>query len=291
MAPHPVSVSIIVPVYNDAPGISQTIESLLELDYAPKEILIIDNNSSDNTQEVIRQITEEHRYIQLLIEDQVQGSYAARNKGIEHATGDVLVFLDADETVGKDWLEIALEALVGQGVDYLGCNVELTLDQGTYVGRYNARTGFPVEQYLNNQHYAPTCALLVRNQVFDEIGSFDSRLISGGDKEFGERVYEAGYEQGYANDATVYHPARTQFTSLAKKNIRVGRGFCQLQRYYAKRYGSPGIPPRPDGPATGSNGGGESISTQLVFSLLSVLMLAFRGFGYYYEFFFCGKSN
>ncbi|ELZ39416.1 glycosyltransferase, type 2 [Halorubrum tebenquichense DSM 14210] len=174
-----------------------------------------------------------------------------------------------------------------QGVDYLGCNVELTLPEDTLVGRYNAHTGFPVKQYLENENYAPTCALLVRREVFEEVGFFDARLISGGDREFGERVHEAGYDQGYAEDAVVYHPARTRFESLAKKNFRVGRGFCQKQRYYPERYGTPGIPPRPSGSGNDDEEGDElSLATRLAFAFLSFAMLTCRGLGYYYEFLF-----
>jgi len=173
-----------------------------------------------------------------------------------------------------------------QGVDYLGCNVELMLPEDTLVGRYNAHTGFPVEQYLEEEQYAPTCALLVRREVFEDVGRFDARLISGGDREFGERVHEAGYDQGYAEDATVYHPARTSFKSLAKKNFRVGRGFCQKQRYYPERFGKPGIPPTPTG-SSGGDAGDEpdSLFDRLAFTFLSIAMLACRGLGYYYEFF------
>ncbi len=203
-----------------------------------------------------------------------------------------MAFLDADETVDDDWLETALQAMNEQDADYLGCNVKLTLPEDTIVGRYNARTGFPVEQYLETEHYAPTCALLVRREVFEDVGRFDARLISGGDREFGERVYEAGYDQGYTADATVYHPARTSFESLAKKNFRVGRGFCQKQRYYPDRYGEPGIPPRPSGPSGDEDSEElDSVFTRLAFALLSVAMLACRGLGYYYEFFFGEKRD
>nr|WP_268762280.1 glycosyltransferase [Halorubrum saccharovorum] len=211
---------------------------------------------------------------------------------MEHADGDVLAFLDADETVDEDWLETALAAMDEQDVDYLGCNVELTLSEDTLVGRYNAHTGFPVKQYLEEEHYAPTCALLVRREVFEEVGLFDARLISGGDREFGERVHEAGYDQGYAENATVYHPARTSFKSLAKKNFRVGRGFCQKQRYYPERYGKPGVPPTPSGPS-GDDDENEpdSLFDRLAFAFLSFAMLACRGMGYYYEFFVGDKRD
>jgi glycosyltransferase involved in cell wall biosynthesis len=278
-------ISLIVPVYNDSVGIAATLQSALSQSYHDFEILVVDNGSTDDTRDVIRNYTQDHDHIHLLVEDEIQGSYAARNKGIQHADGDVLAFIDADETVDADWLETALQAMNEQDADYLGCNVELTLPEETLVGRYNARTGFPVKQYLETEHYAPTCALLVRREVFEDVGPFDARLISGGDREFGERVHDAGYEQGYTADATVYHPARTDFASLAKKNFRVGRGFCQKQRYYPDRFGKPGIPPTP-----GGDGGGDdepepdSVLTRLAFAFLSITMLACRGLGYYYEF-------
>lgn len=280
-------VSIVVPVYNDPNGIIETLESLVSQRNQNNEILVVDNDSTDDTREIINKYTQTYQNVHLLTEDETQSSYAARNKAIEHLNSDVLAFVDADETVDDGWLETAVQIIDERRVDYLGCNVELTLPENTLVGRYNVRTGFPVKQYLDEQNYAPTCALLVRREVFEDVGLFDARLISGGDREFGERVHEAGYKQGYTEDATVYHPARTSFKSLAKKNVRVGRGFCQKQRYYPERYGKPGIPPAPTGPS-GADGKDDpdSALTRIAFAFLSVAMLACRGIGYYYEFFF-----
>jgi glycosyltransferase involved in cell wall biosynthesis len=286
-------VSVVIPVYNDPEGIQMTLDSLLAQSVDDSyQITVVDNGSNDRTHDVVRAYTANHSSLHLLIEDQIQGSYATRNKGIEHVEGDILAFLDADETVDEDWLEKAIDAMNKQDVDYLGCNVELTLPEDTLVGRYNVRTGFPIKHYLEEQNYAPTCALLVRKEVFDDVGLFDARLLSGGDREFGERVHEAGYDQGYAEEAVVYHPARTQFTSLAKKNFRVGRGFCQKQRHYPERYGSPGIPPTPTGSGINANADEpDAFTTKIAFALLSVAMLACRGLGYYYEFVFGEKRD
>lgn len=278
--------SIIIPVYNDPDGVQQTLKAVIGQSLSEYEIWVSDNGSTDDTQAVIEKYATDHSNVNLLVEDEIQGSYAARNKGLQHACGDIIAFLDADETVDPEYLETALEAMEEQDVDYLGCNVELTLPEDTLVGRYNVRTGFPVQQYLEQQHYAPTCALLVRREVFEDVGRFDSRLVSGGDRELGERVHEAGYDQGYAEDAVVYHPARTEFHSLARKNIRVGRGFCQKQRYYPERYGKPGIPPRPSGPSGKNEDESDTLTTRLAFACLSIVMLACRGIGYYYEFSF-----
>jgi len=278
------SASVIVPVYNDPEGIRQTLASLTANVDSRFEVLVVDNGSSDGTRDVIRDFTNDADRITLLVEDDVQSSYAARNRGIENASGEVLAFLDADETVEEGWLDTALETMDDLDVDYLGCRVELTLDENTLVGKYNAHTGFPVKRYLRRENYAPTCALLVRREVLDDAGLLDSRLISGGDIEFGHRVHAAGYEQGYAEDAVVTHPARTSLESLAKKNVRVGRGFCRKQRYHPDRYGSPGIPPTPSGSGSEDSRTPEALRVRIAFAFLSVAMLACRAAGYYYEF-------
>lgn len=279
-------VSLVVPVYNDPEGVADTLDSLVAQTHDDHEVLVVDNGSTDDTRDVICEYAAEYEHVTLLVEDEVQGSYAARNEGLEHASGDVIAFLDADETVEPDWLETAIDAMQERDVDYLGCAVELALPEDTPVGRYNARTGFPVERYLREENYAPTCALLVRSAVFEDVGLFDSRLVSGGDLEFGQRVAAAEYRQGYAPDAVVTHPARASLRSLAKKNVRVGRGFCQKQRYYPNRYGVPGVPPSPGGSeGDGSAVGPDDLPMRVAFLVLSVAMLACRGFGYYLEFF------
>jgi len=281
---------IIVPVYNDAPGIETTINSIQSQHDTEYRIIVVDNGSTDQTFDVAQSYSD--TYLSVYTETEIQGSYAARNRGIEESESDYISFIDANESVEEDWLYTALEAMQAQNVDYLGCTVKLTLPEDTLVGRYNAHTGFPVKQYLEEQNYAPTCALLVKREVFEDVGRFDARLISGGDREFGERVHEAGYDQGYTEEATVYHPARTTFRSLAKKNFRVGRGFCQKQRYYPERYGEPGIPPRPSGPSGDKNAHEpDSVFTRLAFVFLSIAMLACRGVGYYYEFLFGEERN
>jgi GT2 family glycosyltransferase len=215
-----------------------------------------------------------------LIENKIQGSYAARNTGIRHTDADVLAFLDADMTVTDDYFDRALSHLHNNDLDYLGCRVDLTIPDGedTPTARYNARTGFPVRQYIARHRYAPTCALFVRREVFEDVGLFDPRLMSGGDMEFGNRVAAAGYEMGYCADAVAYHPVRSSLRSLYDKNVRVGRGHAQLQRYYPERYGTPPIPPRH--PPLDTDDPDLPLSDRIAFGTLSTAMTAARASGY-----------
>lgn len=228
-------VSIIIPVYNDPHGIHTTLNSLVGQTANDYEILPIDNGSVDRTNDVIDEIATNHSdLIHPYEETDIQSSYATRNTGIEHASGDVLLFLDADMGVPETWIEGMASALESNDYDYLGCNVQVVADdQPTFWERYEQSFSFPVETYLEDKHFAPTCALAVRREVFDDVGLFDHRLESGGDKEFGQRVHRAGFEHGYAGDVTAYHPARDSFEALRSKALRIGRGRAQMRRYHS----------------------------------------------------------
>ncbi|WP_122088162.1 glycosyltransferase [Halalkalicoccus subterraneus] len=243
--------SVIVPVYNDPAGLDRTLSALVSQTYPDYEVLVVDNGSTDDTPAVAADYESAHPRVTLLVEDDIQGSYAARNRGIEHAHGDVLAFVDADMTVEDDWLSSALRAMDRREAAYMGCRVEIIADRETTVARYNQLSGFPVESYVREHHYAPTCCLLVRRAVIEDVGPFDQTLVSGGDAEFGQRVHAAGYGIEYAPEVAMYHPARESLRALTKKYVRVGRGIYQRRpddrppRERAERFARRCLPPNP----------------------------------------------
>ncbi|WP_251342959.1 glycosyltransferase [Haloplanus halophilus] len=272
--------TIVVPVYNDPEGVKRTLHSL-DSQWVPDiSVAVVDNGSSDETHRVVKNFAPTHIDLCCRSESTIQSSYAARNTGIRHVDADVIAFLDADVTVADNYFDRALAHLERNDLDYLGCRVDLTIPDGqhTRTARYNAHTGFPIQQYLDRHRYVPTCALFVRREVFADVGLFDPRLISGGDMEFGNRVDATEYDMGYCADAVASHPVRTSLRSLYGKNVRVGRGHCQLQRYYPKRYGEPPIPPRHE--PLDVETADLSIDDRLAFGALSTAMTAARASGY-----------
>jgi len=230
-SPH---VSVIVPVYNDPEGIRTTLGSLVSQKHDDYEVVPVDNNSNDKTPAVLSEFECEYSSLVFPREEiAIQSSYAARNTGVEGATGEIFLFLDADMWVSETWIDDMVMTLESNDYDYLGCNVEVvTNDWPNFWERYEQSFSFPVETYLEHKYFAPTCALAVRREVFEEVGLFDERLESGGDKEFGQRVHRAGFEQGYAGDVTTYHPARDSWDALRSKALRIGRGRAQKHQYY-----------------------------------------------------------
>ncbi|AGB38421.1 glycosyltransferase [Natronococcus occultus] len=278
------TVSIITPVYDDFPGLRETVDSLATLSTSVDwEHTVVDNGSTDGTRERAKRYVPDRLGGTVLCEDGIQSSYAARNAGVRHSDGDVLAFIDADMTVSEGWLEDSLDAFRVAEADYMGCAVELTLpDDPSLAARYDHHSGFPVGHYLEHQRFAPTCCLFVRREVFADVGLFDHRLTSGGDKEFGNRVAEAGYDLHFAPEVTMFHPVRDTLGALVRKDLRIGRGLCQLQRYHPARYGRPGVPPRPSGVKQPDPD--LDARERRAFRVLETALTGVRGVGYYREY-------
>jgi len=232
-------ISVIIPVYNDPSGLKDTLNSLVEQNFSKDlfEIIVADNGSTDETFSVSESFIDRYpKLVRIVQENDIQSSYAARNKGIKEAEGLIITFIDADMTVEKDWLQKVVESLQKNQPDCLVCNLAVIHRGKSIFALYDKMVSFPIEQYVKEMHFTPVGCLTIYKEIFNKIGLFDSNLISGGDHEFGDRVYEAGYKISYAPDIVMQHPARCSPNKHLLKAFRVGRGLKQLSFYYPARY-------------------------------------------------------
>ena len=232
-------ISVVVPVFNDPEGIKTTLESLLAQNYPSLyEVIVVDNNSSDSTKSVVKEF--EERYptkIKLLVERDIQSSYAARNKGISAAKGGVITLIDTDMWADRNWLSSISKTFRSSDADYVGYNIRIHTEKGTLVGLYNKFTEFSIRAFMKGSHFAGAGCIAVRKALFKKIGLFDLRLISGGDLEFGDRCWRSGAKQMFIEKIMLHHPARESFNSLVKKDFRIGRGHRRLVELYPDRFG------------------------------------------------------
>ena len=108
--------SVVVPVYNRAGLIGETLDSVASQTYRPIEVVIVDDGSTDNTVSVVRQwmdtVQDSPHLVVRLVAQQNSGAPAARNNGIEESCGEFLQFLDSDDILDPDKIRIQVEALI-----------------------------------------------------------------------------------------------------------------------------------------------------------------------------------
>jgi glycosyltransferase AglE len=214
-------VSVIVPVYNAEYTIEKLIRSLLNQTYQRKnyEIILVDNNSADKTREIIAKFP-----VKLFIEADIQSSYAARNRGIKNAIGEIIAFIDSDCIAEEKWIENGVAALNINHADLAGGKVEFQFSERKTASEiYDSITHLNVEMSIARIQSAGTVNLFVKSTIFSQIGFFPDDVRSGGDMQFTNRAVKSGYTLVFAPDARVFHPTRT-FKELICKSYRVGTG-------------------------------------------------------------------
>jgi glycosyltransferase involved in cell wall biosynthesis len=226
-----IEISVVVPVYNSPNGVRVTLEALVKQDYPRDafEIIVVDNRSSDETPHVVEEYVKAYEgLVRLYHQNDVQSSYAARNTGIEHARGQIIAFVDADMWMDENWLAAVVTRMADTRAEYMGCHVIIVSEKVSLAALYDTITGFPMQHYIEQLHFAGAGCLTVTRDLLRRIGTFNQSLTSGGDKEFGNRAFAHGVVLHYAPDIVLYHPARTALTSLVKKAFRIGHGRGQL---------------------------------------------------------------
>lgn len=117
------TISVIIPVYNEPTGLMHAVDSALAQTLAPTEILIVDDHSTDNTPEVARTLAATHREVRFCeVPKGRDGVSAARNVGLSQARGDLITFLDADDALEPTMLEVLTGLLEETGADVVGCD-------------------------------------------------------------------------------------------------------------------------------------------------------------------------
>ncbi len=245
-------VSVVVPT-RDRPGrLAACLRSLSELDEKPLEILVVDNAPSAAT----RQVVESFSGVRYVVEPRT-GSSAARNTGVHQCRGELVAFVDDDETVHPDWLsrlrsgfsdpEVALvtglvlpaeleteaQLIFEQRYSFARGYVARTFDSALY--RRTRRLGVPVWEIGGSGNMA------IRRDVFERLGGFDERLGAGraGGCEELELFYRAlaeGWSCRYEPRAVTLHQHRRSLRDLERQLYAYMRGhvasaLVQLARY------------------------------------------------------------
>lgn len=194
-------VSVIIPTYNSAGYVTQAIESVLRQTFRDFEILVIDDGSTDETEEVMRRYDPVVRYIR-----QSNGGVAvARNRGIQEARGQYVAFLDADDTWFEDKLGQQIAAL-RITTHYRVCYSAFTLADSELkplATVQSKRVGSTLEDLLLRGNIVGSiCTVMCQRSLFEVTGGFDDRLSQCADWDMWVRL-AAHTEFLYLHEPTV----------------------------------------------------------------------------------------
>ncbi|HZF94710.1 MAG TPA: glycosyltransferase [Allosphingosinicella sp.] len=177
---HAPLVTAILPVFDRAGSIGRAIESVLDQSYAPVELILVDDGSTDGTAHIL----ERYRDRATLLKQENRGAYAARNLALRHAKGELVAFIDSDDAWLPDKLARQVPLMRGD-VGLVYGDVVIVAeprDDAPRTGRTSFTSVTPRRgralQGLAAGNFVPTCTALVRTSALEEIGLFpeESRI-------------------------------------------------------------------------------------------------------------------
>jgi mycofactocin glycosyltransferase len=231
-------VSVVIPFASSADDLMRLARDLEGLITAPGDELIVADNRRPGSEPLPEDSLPAGARI--VRADRLPGPGPARNAGAAVATGEWLVFVDADTRPEPDLLQMYFDPTPRPRTAILAGRIVDIATRSTLVSRHDvARERMSQEMTLRRRRpYAQTANCAILHSVFDSVGGFDERA-RGEDADLCFRLFEAGWEMEVRTQARVVHRAREEFRDWLSQQVRHGRGAGWLERRYPGEF-----PPR-----------------------------------------------
>jgi GT2 family glycosyltransferase len=230
-------ISVIVCTYNGSATLHDCLDGLGKLQYPHYEVILVDDGSHDQSAAIAREFGAR------VISTENRGLSAARNTGLEAATGEIVVYIDDDAYPDPDWLTYlaatfrrASHAAVG------GPNLAPATDGSIAECVVNAPGG-PVHVLLSDTvaEHIPGCNMAFRKECLQAIGGFDTQFRAAGDDvDVCWRIQQRGWTIGFSPAAMVWHHRRNSLRAYWKQQQGYGKAEALLERKWPEKYNAVG---------------------------------------------------
>ena len=221
------SVSAIIPTYNCAHLLPQAIESAIHQSHRLQEIIVVDDGSTDNTEECVRPFLSQIRYVK----QENRGLAGARNRGIRESTAEFVAFLDADDVWLFEKTEKQLSAFRSSPDAALTFTDARVLSPSgktmpTFMNGKDAREGYVFDVLLRSSFILPSTAM-IRRSCLEDVGLFDEGLLCVEDLDLWLRISRKYPVKMVAEPLAVW---RRQEDGLTAKVTNMANGAIQVYR-------------------------------------------------------------
>lgn len=205
-------VSVIIAAYNAEEDIGNCIDSVLNQSHGDFELIIVDDASSDNTLDIIKQYSKRDQRIKFFSNKINRRQGYSRNKAIKHAQGEVIAIIDSDCVANKNWLKNLLNGLKKENV-VIGKSLstqENIWAKEVYRQFQHWLTSKKINHYIKNID-TKNCA--IKKYIFEKVGLFDPAISPSEDTDLTIRIRRAGFKIKFLDDAVVKHRDPTRLAS------------------------------------------------------------------------------
>lgn len=233
-------IAVIVLNHNNQEIISRCLDSLIEFNDYDYQIIVVDNQSTDDS---VKLIKEKYANKTKLILNDKNGAASGRNLGAREAKeADYLLFIDSDQgPIKHGWLEMYLKimwkyqdiAMISSGGGFFTQN-DLTGPTFVY---YKDQALPELYAYRSNIDYLVAGGAMIRNEVFQKTGGFDEAYDPHAfeDTDLSRKVVEAGYQIAYCKDLPIYHLIHST-TKASPNNEKYLKQYAKNAQYFHQKW-------------------------------------------------------
>jgi len=233
-------VSVIIPTYNRADLLPRAIDSVLNQTYQDFELIIVNDGSIDNTEDIVKRFQKKDKRIQYIKYDKNRGPSEARNTGMKIAKGKYVAFLDSDDEWLENKLEKQLDVFKNPQINVVTCWAYWVNEIKNKTSIYTVPYFDDPLPYILKENYilsSPSGVILKKN-VIEKIGFFDSSLRIAQDWDYWMRIIENGYNFYVIPQPLLKYFFRkenlTNSTSNFEKAQNIEKIFQKHKQYYKK---------------------------------------------------------
>jgi cellulose synthase/poly-beta-1,6-N-acetylglucosamine synthase-like glycosyltransferase len=234
--------SIVVPVKNEENVIGRLLAALSKLDYPAekKEVIIVEDGSTDKTPEICFSFAKENTNVKILHRSISNGKPSALNYGLKHAKGEIVAVFDADNVPSPVSLLRVAEYFEDQKVAAVqGKTQALNSMENMLTQFISYEEAVWCEAYLRGKdtlnlfvHLKGSCQF-IRRSVLEKLDGFSEAFLSE-DMEFSAKLVENGYRIRYASDVVSWQESPSNLRTLFKQRTRWFRGTMEVALRYGK---------------------------------------------------------
>jgi glycosyltransferase involved in cell wall biosynthesis len=230
-------VSIIVPCYNQAQYLDEALQSVLYQTYTNWECIIVNDGSSDNTQEITEKWIAKDCRLRYLFQENL-GLCSARNLGISYAIGEFVLPLDADDIIAKDYVNLALQSFEkDSSLKVVYCKAEKFGDES---GLWKLPSFSLYNLSRNNLIF---CSAFFRKKDWELVGGFDTNMVYGWeDWEFWIAILKNGGNVKQLNEVGFYYriKSNSMLRIINQENEKKMLSYLSVKHadFFVKQYGS-----------------------------------------------------
>ncbi len=232
-------ISVVIPARNEEEDIVDTLNAVAKQEYPNKEVIVVNDGSTDKTQKLVEDFSKKHKYVKLINYEKGHSAAFARNRGAENAKGEIIVFLDADTGINEGFLKYIAEDFSDFDVQAVGNGKQNTytnlLSHLLALLAYTPKKSRMGKKRRLVNEFVGFNAFVIKRKPFIKIGGFNEKVFYYEDEEMTRRFFSNGFKAVWDPRPLFYSLQPSTWKGFYRQYAWSGKGIATIKNKKLRR--------------------------------------------------------